>query len=291
MWGGEEDGGRTLVEEEDDEEEDEEGVGPAGPECGLEGFVPTPDWMSEEGPPQPPPSELQLAMAPSTSVKPAAKPFSPRVFLASRRLRLVARDDDGEDAEEEVEVVELGLAFLDFSVATVGLASEEEGGAARELRLPTFPRSLLRPLSNRGSEQGLRNGDLLSLSLLKTTAMEPPTTGIPEPPTDPPAPRSSMPSFPEPTGPPVVLLTPSRTSTDTLDCSLAFLPPPLNFLDLPDRPDSFFPPFSPRSFSFPIFRPRLAEGRVARAAWVGESEEVESPLPLGRTEEEEDDSD
>lgn len=287
MWGGEEDGGRTLVEK--DDEEDEEGVGPAGPECGLEGLAPTPDWMSEEDPPQPPPSELQLAIAPSTSVKTLAKPFSPRIFFASLLLRLVARDSEGEDAEEDV--VELGLAFLDFSAATVGLASKEEGGTARERRFPTFPKSLLRPLSNRGSEQGLRNGDLLSLSLLKTTAMEPPTTGTPEPPTGPPTPRSSMPSFPEPTEPPVVLLTPSRTSTDTLDCSLAFLPPPLNFLDLPDRPDSFFPPFSPRSFSFPIFRPRLAEGRVARAAWVGESEEVESPLPLGRTEEEEDDLD
>lgn len=203
------------------------------------------------------PSELQLALVPSESAKPPALSFS-RVFFPSRRLRLVARDDEGDDAEEEVDVVELGLAFLDFS--DVGL-DKDEGGAARELRLSTLPMSLLRTVKDRGSAQGLRNGDLLSLSLRKTTAMDPPTTAPPEPPPGPPAPRSSIPSFPEPTELPVVLLTPSRTSTETLDCSLAFLPP-LSFLERPERPDSFFPPFSTRSLSFPNFRPRLATGRA-----------------------------
>lgn len=223
----------------------------------------------------------------SPSAEPPAPPFS-RVFFPSRRRRLVARDDEGEEAEEEVDVVELGLVLLDFGAAVLD-KEEEEGGAARELRLPTLLRSLLRPPSDSGSEQGLRNGDLLSLSLRNTTAMEPPL-----PPPGPPAPRRSMPSFPEPTEAPVVLLTPSRTITDTLDCSLPLRMPLLSFLDLPERLDSFLPPFSTRSLSFATFLPRLAEGSTdemgpePEVAWVGESEE--RPLLLARREEEDDDS-
>ena len=127
---------------------------------------------------------------------------------------MVASDDEGEEADEEVDVMELGLAFLDFSPAG---RVREDGGAARPLRFPMLLRSLLRLPSDSGSEQGLRNGDLLSLSLQKTTAIEPPTTEPPAPPPVPPGPRRSMPSFPEPTEAPVVLLTPSRTSTDTFD--------------------------------------------------------------------------
>lgn len=104
-----------------------------------------------------------------------------------------------------------GLAFCDGSAAAL---LREEGGAARLLRLPMELRSLPRPPSDSGSEHGLRNGDLLSLSLQKTTAIEPPTTELPAPPPVPPVPNKSMPSFPEE---PVVLLTPSRTSTETLD--------------------------------------------------------------------------
>ncbi|KAF3845733.1 hypothetical protein F7725_002811 [Dissostichus mawsoni] len=133
------------------------------------------------------------------------------VFLARRRRRLVVRDDEGEEAEEEVDVMELALVFLDFSPE--GL-DNEDCGAARLLRFPILAISLLR---DRGSEHGLRNGDLLSLSLQKTTAIEPPTTELPVPPPVPPGPMRSMPSFPEHTEAPVVLLTPSRTSTDTFD--------------------------------------------------------------------------
>lgn len=111
-------------------------------------------------------------------------------------------------------MIELGFVFLDFSSA--GLA-KEDGGAAMLLRLTILLRSLLRPPSDNGSEHGLRNGDLLSLSLQNTTAIEPPTTEPPLPPPAPPGPKRSMPSFPEPTEVPVVLLTPSRTNTDTLD--------------------------------------------------------------------------
>lgn len=110
--------------------------------------------------------------------------------------------------------MELGFVFLDFSPA--GLA-KDDGGTDMLLRFPMLARSLLRPLSDSGSEHGLRNGDLLSLSLQNTTAIDPPTTEPPAPPPAPPVPRRSMPSFPEPTEVPVVLLTPSRTSTDTLD--------------------------------------------------------------------------
>ncbi|KAF3845728.1 hypothetical protein F7725_002806 [Dissostichus mawsoni] len=120
-------------------------------------------------------------------------------------------EEHGEEAEEEVDVMELALVFLDFSPE--GL-DNEDCGAARLLRFPILAISLLR---DRGSEHGLRNGDLLSLSLQKTTAIEPPTTELPVPPPVPPGPMRSMPSFPEHTEAPVVLLTPSRTSTDTFD--------------------------------------------------------------------------
>ena len=171
-----------------------------------------------------------------------ARPFS-RGFFPGLRLRLAAEDDVGEDADDDVEVVELGLAFLDLSPA--GLA--EESGA-RVLRcLLVLLRSLALPGKDSGSEQGFRNGDRLSLSRRNTTAIDPPTTeGPAAPPTTPPGPRRSIPSLLEF---PVVLLTPSRTSTDTLDWSLAFLLPPPSFLDLPERPDSFLPPFS-----FPALR-------------------------------------
>lgn len=156
---------------------------------------------------------MAFVWLPSPAANAAAPPFS-LVFLARRRRRLVARDDEGEEAEEEVDVMELGFVFLDLSPA--GLV-KEDGGAARLLRFPILARSLLRLPSDSGSEQGLRNGDLLSLSLQNTTAIEPPTTEPPAPPPVPPGPRRSMPIFPEPTEAPVVLLTPSRTSTDTLD--------------------------------------------------------------------------
>lgn len=200
----------------------------------------------------------------------------------------MARDDEGEDAEEEVDVMELGFVFLDFSPA--GLV-KDDGGAARLLRFPMLAKSLLRLPRDSGSEQGLRNGDLLSLSLQKTTAIEPPTTEPPVPPPVPPGPRRSMPSFPEPTEAPVVLLTPSRTSTDTLDCSLPFRLLPLSFLDLPERLKSFLLPLS-RSLSFPIFLARFAEGRpdVTEAEpEVTVSEERHLLLVL--LEEEEEDSD
>lgn len=214
MWGGEEEGGSTLVEEEEEEEEEEEqGAGPAWPVCGLTDLLPSPtaDCASKEGPLQL--SDGAFVWPPSSATDPEAPPFS-LVFFARRRRRLVAIDDEGEEAEEEVDVMELGLVFLDFSPA--GLV-KDDGGGARLLRLPMAPRSLLRLPSDRGSEQGLRNGDLLSLSLQKTTAIEPPTTEPAAPPPVPPGPRRSMPNFPEPTEAPVVLLTPSRTSTDTLD--------------------------------------------------------------------------
>lgn len=143
-------------------------------------------------------------------MEPAAPTFS-LVFFTTRRRRLVTRDEEGEEAEEEVDVMEPGLAFWDGSVAELFM---EGGGAARLLRLPMELRSLPRPPSDSGSEQGLRKGDLLSLSRQKTTAIEPPTTELPAPPPGPPDPNKSMPSFPEE---PVVLLTPSRTSTETLD--------------------------------------------------------------------------
>lgn len=140
--------------------------------------------------------------------------------------------------------MEPGLAFCDGSTAMF----IEEGGAARLLRLPMELRSFPRPPSDNGSEQGLRNGDLLSLSLQKTTAIEPPTTELPAPPLGPPVPNKSMPSFPEE---PVVLLTPSRTSTETLDWSLPFRLVVLSFLDFPERLNSFRLPLS-RFLSFTL---------------------------------------
>lgn len=199
---------------------------------------------------------MTFVWLPSPAVNPAAPPFS-LVFLAGRRRRLVARDDEGDEAEEEVDVMELGFVFLDFSPA--GLV-KEDGGAASLLRFSILAKSLLRLPSDSGSEQGLRNGDLLSLSLQKTTAIEPPTTEPPATPTAPPGPRRSMPSFPEPTDAPVVLLTPSRTRTDTFDCSLPFRLLLPSFLDLPERPKSFRQSLS-RSLSLLIFLALFAEVR------------------------------
>lgn len=169
------------------------------------------DGESNEAPPQP--SDVDFVWLPSPAAKTAVAIFLP-FFLAKRRRRLVAKDDEGEDAEEEVDVMELGFVLLDFSSA--GLV-KDDGGPARLLRLLKPARSLLRPPNESGSEQGFRKGDLLSLSLQKTTAIEPPTTEPPAPPPVLPGPSRSMLSFPEPTEAPVVLLTPSRTRTDTLD--------------------------------------------------------------------------
>lgn len=191
-------------------------------------------------PPQP--SEAALDWLPSQAGGAAAPPFLP-VFLARRRRRLVARDEEGEDAEEEVDVMELGFVFLAFSPADPA-KEDGGGGAARPLRFP----------NDSGSEHGFRNGERLSLSLQKTTAMEPPTTGPPAAPPAPPGPRRSMLSFPEPTLVPVVLLTPSRTRTDTLDCSFPFL----SFLDFPDRIRSFLLLLF-RTFSFPTFLTLFAD--------------------------------
>lgn len=254
MCGGEEEGGSTLVEEVEEEEEEQAG-GPAGPGWGLTDLLPSPgaDWPSSEAPPHP--SEEAFDWLLSPAARPVAPPFS-LVFFPRRRRRLVAREDDGEEAEEEVEVMELGLVFLFLSPA--GLVKDDGGGGARAALFPNAS-SLPRPLRDSGSEHGLRNGERLSLSLQNTTAIEPPTTELAEPPLAPPAPSRSMGSFPEPTAPPVVLLTPSRTSTDTLDCSFPLRLAPPSFFDFPERPSSFLPPFS-RSLSFPPFLALLGAG-------------------------------
>lgn len=199
---------------------------------------PTVDRTSEEAPPQP--SDVAFVLLPSPSVNPPARLLS-LVFLAGRRRRLLAKDDEGEEVAEEVDVMELGLVFLDFS--PVGLV-KEAGGGATLLRFSILAKSLVRLPKDSGSEQGLRNGDLLSLSLQKTTAIDPPTTEPPAPPLAPPAPKRSMPSFPLPTDAPVVLLTPSRTRTDTFDCNLPFRLPLPSFLDLLERHKSFLQPLS-----------------------------------------------
>lgn len=193
---------------------------------------------------------------------------------------MVARDDEGDEAEEDdVDVMDLGFVFLNFRPVVL---VREVGGAASLLRFSKLVKSLLWLPIDSGSEQGLRNGDLLSLSLQKTTAIEPPTTELPAPPPVPPGPKRSMPSFPEPTDAPVVLLTPSRTKTDTLDCSFPFRLPPPSFLGLPARPKSFLRPLS-RSLSFPIFLARFVEVRpdaMDVEPEVTVSEDRHSPLFL-----------
>lgn len=215
VWGGDEEGGSALVKEEEEEEEDEEeqGAGPAWPECGLPDLLPSPaaDSTSKEAPPQP--SDVAFVWLPSAGADPVAPLFS-LVFLARRRRRFVATDDEGEEAEEEVDVMEPGFVFLDLSPAG---PVKEDGGAARLFLFPMLVSSFPRTPTDSGSEHGFRNGDLLSLSLQKTTAIEPPTTVPPAPPPVPTGPMRSIPSFPDPTEVPVVLLTPSRTNTDTLD--------------------------------------------------------------------------
>lgn len=249
VWGGDEEGGSTLTEE--DEVEEEQGVGPAWPVWGLAGFRPSAaaDWTSKEGP-------LQISvMGFNGSTSPAvASPFS-LFFL--RRRPLFVREDEGEEAKEDVDVMELGLVFLGFNLA--GLVNED--CAASRFRFSTLTKSLLLLLSGRGSEQGLRNGDLLSLSLQKTTAIEPPTTELPDPTLGPPGPSRSMPILAEPTDGPVVLLTPSRTKTDTLDWSLLLRPP--SFFSLPERTKFFLPPLS---LSLTIFLARLASPRPEETA-------------------------
>lgn len=177
-----------------------------------------------------------------------AEPTLSRVFFTTRRRRLVTRDEEGEEAEDEVEVMEPGFC------EGRGADAELFGGAARLLRFPIEPRSFPRPPRDSGSEHGFRNGERLSLSRQKTTAIEPPTTEPPAPLPGPPVPSRSMPSFPEE---PVVLLTPSRTRTDTLDWSLPFLLLP-SFLDLLERPSSFRLPLS-RVLSLTL-RARLTPG-------------------------------
>lgn len=188
----------------------------------------------------------------AASVEPDA-PALTLDFLAGRRPRLVVRINEGEEAEEEVDVMELGLVFLDLS-PPAGLDREGRGAASR-LLFSKPAKSLLRAAEDSGSEQGFRNGDLLSLSLQKTTAIESPTTEAPEAPADP---RRSMPGLP-----PVVLLTPSRTRTDTLDCSLPLRLPPSSFFDLPERARSFLQLLSCSLF-FLIFLVRFSEGRPER---------------------------
>lgn len=247
VCGGEEDGGSTLADEEVEDDEEDDGVGPGRAEGGLDGLDPTPTngCISDDTPTQPSPTVLQLLLAFLASLSSTVSPFS-LGFLPGLLLRFAASDDVGEEADEDVDVAELGLAFFDFSPP--GLV--EEGGPRMLRCFPVLLKSLLLPGRAKVSEQGLRKGDRLSLSRRNTTAIDPPTTDGPEAPlTTPLGPRRSMPNFP---GFPVVLLTPSRTRTDTLDCSLPFLLLPPSFLDLPERPASFFP-----ALSLPVFRPRL----------------------------------
>lgn len=209
VCGGEEEGGSALVEEEEDEDDDE-GVGAGSKAGGLEGLGSDPPPAGTFTSPPPPGPAVLLS----------------RTFLPRRRRRLATEDEQGEEVEEEV--LEVGVIFL---ALRVGLATLD--GAKTFLcccwlpaLLGSFPApALLRVGSDSGSEHGFRNGERLSLSRRKTTAME----DEPLPPTTVPlGPRRSTPNFPAAPGAPavpVVLLTPSRTRTDTLDCSLAFLPP------------------------------------------------------------------
>lgn len=245
MCGGEEDGGSKLADEEAEDEEEDDGVGPGRAEGGLDGLDPAPTsgCISPDTPIHSPTTVLQLLLEFLASLPSTVSPFS-LGFFPGLLLRFAAKDDVGEEADEDVDVAELGLFFFDLSPPWL---VKEEG--LRMLRcFPVLFGSLTLPGRGRVSEQGLRKGDRLSLSLRNTTAIDPPTTDDPEgPPTTPPlGPRRSMPNFPEF---PVVLLTPSRTRTDTLDWSLPFLLLPPSFLDLPERSASIL--------SLPVFRPRL----------------------------------
>lgn len=247
MCGGEEDGGRILADEELEDDEEDEGVGPGRAEGGLDGLDPTPTngCISVDTPAQPPPTVLQLLLAPLESLPSTVSSFS-LSFFPGLLLRFATNEEVGEEADEDVDVAELGLAFFDFSP----LEFVDDGGPRMLRCFPVLLGSLPLPGRASVSEQGLRNGDRLSLSRRNTTAIDPPTTEGPEAPlTTPEGPRRSRPNFPEF---PVVLLTPSRTKTDTLDWSLPFLLLPLSFLALPERPASVFP-----TFSLPVFRPRL----------------------------------
>lgn len=278
VWGGEDDGGSILVDEvEEDDDDDDEGVGPESAGGGLDGLRPTPlrGCISTDGPVQPDPKILLLAPFPSGTS--TAIPFSRSFFPGLRRL-LANEDEVGEEADEEVDVVELGLTFFAFSPVELLEVSDP-----RELRcLPVLLGSLFLFARDSGSEQGLRKGDRLSLSRRNTTAIDPPTT---EGPVGPPGPRRSSPNLLEF---PVVLLTPSRTNTDTLDCNLVFLPP--SFLDLPERLESFLP-----SLSFPILRPLLMEedeaGGGRDAVLLEEAERSEVLLVLSLCKDELEDSD
>lgn len=218
--------------EEEEDEDDEEGVGAGSNVGGLDGFG----------------SEIPGGAFTS----PPVALFS-RSFFPGRRRRLATEEEQGEEVEEDV--LEVGVAF--FALRRVGLVTLAGARTFLCFCWLALPGSLPRDCRDSGSEHGFRNGERLSLSRRNTTAIEPPTTEE-EPPTAPPGPMWSTPSFPAAPGAavPVVLLTPSRTRTDTFDCNLAFFPP--SFLECPDRPDSFLPPFS-RSFSFLFFWVRLAD--------------------------------
>lgn len=194
---------------EEHEAEEEQGTGPAWLNWGLTEICPSPaaDWTSNDPPLQM--SVLFFIWLTSPAVDPVASLFS-LIFLPPQWRPLFAKEDKEEEAKEDVDVMELCFVFLGFNLT--GLARED--GAASLFLFSMLAKSLLRLLSDIGSEHGLRNGDLLSLSRQKTTAIEPPTTELPDPPLEPPGPRSI---FPEPTEGPVVLLTPSRTKTETFD--------------------------------------------------------------------------
>lgn len=212
----------------------------------------------------------------SLAINLKASPFSLFVLVARWRF-LFPRDSEEEEAKEEVDVTEAGFVFLVFKLA--GLV-KGGGGAGSLCCFFMAGRSLVRPPSDSGFKQGLRKGDLLSLSLQKTTAIEPPTTELPDPPVVPPDPKRSMLIFPEPSDAPVVLLTPSRNRTETLDCSLLFRLP--SFLDLPVCVKPFLQSFF-RSFSLPIFLACFAKVRpdeMDAEPDVTISEEMYLPLIL-----------
>lgn len=265
VQGGDEGGGAQVEDDEVDDEDD--GIRAGGSGGGLEGLelLEVLDGMSSPDKTQLPPSTEEAAVAPSTTFKTLRFCFLPNLLLP-----LVNKREEGEEAaEEEVEVVELGLTFFDLRTDAC------EGEADKCIRALVFwalPKSLFLAESETGSELGLRKGDRLSLSLRKTTAIDPPTS---VPLLAPPWPGRSIVLATTPNLleliPPVVLLTPSRTSTDTLDCSFPFREPLLIFFNLPGRTLSFFPTFSFSFTTFLAFFVALGTGSV-RAGTKGSDE-------------------